>query len=228
MVYAIFSICRPSLGDKAVYVYMLSGFYLLASVANVLASLTMRTSGQIILLFSTLGVAVGGASFMTWTFDSLKSTIAILLQRKQNAKLEMYEQLTSILKAAYSVTVICLCASIIFVAGSGTSQAWYAGHWQWLWLMTDGWQCLLNLLAVLGISYVFRPRSHNRTFGMSELASEPLDEDIEGGKIGLENISAHMDGSATEANGKMYSRIGIDAGTNSGEWKTDNPFEDDN
>lgn len=209
---------------------MLSGFYLLTSVANVLASLTMRTSSQIILLFSTLGVAIGGAAFMTWTFDSLKSTTAILLQRKQHAKLEMYEQLTAILKGAYSVTILCLLASIVFVASSGASQAWYAGHWHYLWLMTDGWQCLLNLVAVLSISYVFRPRSHNRTYGLEELASDPLEEsDIEGGvrKYSLENIGAHVEGSATEVNGKVYGRVESGSGPVGGAWQSENPFEDE-
>jgi hypothetical protein len=212
---------------------MLSGFYLLTSVANVLASLTMRTSSQIILLFSTLGVAIGGAAFMTWTFDSLKTTTAILLQRKQHAKLEMYEQLTAILKGAYSVTILCLLASIVFVASSGASQTWYAGHWHYLWLMTDGWQCLLNLVAVLSISYVFRPRIHNRTYGLEELASDPLDHeaDIEGGgarKYSLESIGAHLEGAATEANGKVYGRVEGGSGPAVGSWPpSENPFEDE-
>lgn len=225
---------RPSLGEKAAYVYGLSGFYLVASVINVLASLTMRTSGQILLLLSTLGVALGGAAFLTWTFDSLKGTMGILLERKQHAKLQMYERLAAILKALYAGTILCLLASVLFIAGSGTSQDWYAGHWQWLWLMTDGWQNLLNLGGVLAISYVFRPRSHNRTYGMNELSGEPLDEDVEGGKIGLDTISSQLDGTATEAHGKVYGRVGSgEATARSGgfdegpEWaRPQNPFDD--
>lgn len=141
--------------------------------------MSTRTSGQLLLLLSTVGVILGSAAYLTWTFDSLKTTIAILLQRKQYAKLEMYYKLTALLKALYTATILCMIGSILFVAGSSSSQAWYAGHWNWLWLMTDGWQSLLNLVACLGAAYIFRPRRGNRTHDMNELSSEPIPYDAD-------------------------------------------------
>lgn len=149
--------------------------------------MSTRTSGQLLLLLSTLGVILGSAAYLTWTFDSLKTTIAILLQRKQYAKLEMYYKLTALLKALYTATILCMIGSIFFVAGSSSSQAWYAGHWNWLWLMTDGWQSLLNLVACLGAAYIFRPRRGNRTHDMNELSSEPLPDDEDGGQDDVES-----------------------------------------
>jgi hypothetical protein len=157
----------------------LSAFYLVASIVNVLASMSTRTSGSFLLLLSNLGVILGSAAYLTWTFDSLKTTIAILLQRKQYVKLEMYYKLTALLKALYTATILSMLGSIFFVAGSSSSQAWYAGHWHWLWLMTDGWQSFLNLAACLGAAYIFRPRRGNRTHDMNELSSEPITDDPE-------------------------------------------------
>lgn len=128
----------------------------------------------------------GGAAFFTWTFDALKTTIALLLQRKQYAKLEMYYKLTSLLKALYTATILCMIVSVLMIAGGSSSQAWYAQHWSWLWFLTDGWQSILNLIACLGAAYIFRPRANNRTHDMNQLSSEPLDDlddgvDVESG-----------------------------------------------
>lgn len=165
-----------SLEDRARSIYALSLFYLAASLVNIFASLTSRTGGQLLLLLSTLGVVLGGAAFFTWTFDALKTTIALLLQRKQYAKLEMYYKLTSLLKALYTATILCMILSVLVIAGGSSSQAWYARHWSWLWLLTDGWQSILNLVACLGAAYIFRPRANNRTHDMNQLSSEPLDD----------------------------------------------------
>jgi len=174
----------PSLEDRAKSIYALSIFYLLASVVNILASLTTRESGQFLLMISTVGVVFGAAAFLTWIFDSIKTTIALLLQRKQYAKLEMYDKLTALLKALYTATILCMVASVLFIASSSSSQAWYAGHWDWLWLMTDGWQSAVNLVGCLGAAYIFRPRSNNRRHDLNQLASEPMDfdeDDLEAG-----------------------------------------------
>ncbi len=183
-----------SLEDRAKPIYALTGFYLLMSVANILASLTTRTSGQMILLISTLGITVGGAAFLTWTFDSLKATISLLTQRKQFAKLEMYDKLTTLLKALYTATIFCMMGSLVFVAGSSTSQAWYADYWSWLWFMTDGWQSILNLVGCLGAAFIFRPRQNNRTFAMNQLSSEPIDlddVDVEQGAIDMKTYKSY-------------------------------------
>jgi len=171
---------------------MLTLFYLIASVVYVFTSLTTRASGQIMLFLATLSITFGGGAFMTWTFDSLKTTCSLLLQRKQYAKLDMYQKLTALLKALYSATILFMAASIIFVAGSGTSQSWYADHWDWLWFMTDGWQSFLNLVGILGAAYIFRPRPNNMTAAMNQLTSEPIDEDIEsGGPINMETFKVY-------------------------------------
>lgn len=167
----------PSLEDRASPIYTLSLVYLGASVVNILASLTTRGISSLIWLLSTLAITVGGAAFMTWTFDSLKTTAAILLQRKQFTKLEMYNKLTALLKALYTLTILCMLLAVLFIGTSTANQAWYAGHWDALWLATDGWQSFLNLAGCLGVAYIFRPRSNNRTHAMNELSSEPLDDD---------------------------------------------------
>lgn len=166
----------PSLEGREKPIYSLSVFYLVASVINVLTSLSTRTSGQTLLLISNIGIIFGGAVFITWIFDSMKATCATLLQRKQYAKLSMYQKLNGLLGALYYCSVICMFCAILYVAGATSSQAWYATHWEWLWFMTDGWQSLLNLVACLGAAYIFRPRSDNRTYGMNQLAPEPLED----------------------------------------------------
>lgn len=184
---------RPSLEDRAKPIYVLSAFYLTASLVYVLTSLTTRASGQILLLLSLLSITIGGGAFMTWTFDSLKVTSALLLERKQYAKLDLYQKLTSLLKLLYCSEILFLASSVIYVAGSGTSQAWYARNWKTLWFMTDGWQNLLNLVGMLGAAYIFRPKSNNITAAMNQLSSEPIDEDIESGpsQINMETFKIY-------------------------------------
>lgn len=128
---------------------------------------------------ATIPVSTTFFIFISWILSTLHSTKAVLLQRKQTAKLKMYHSLERVLVGLVTLASVMLLVSVIVVIGRSPSQSWYAVHWSHLWLVTDGWQQALSVGSVAILAYLFRPREHNRSYGLQELSAQPLEDEEE-------------------------------------------------
>lgn len=163
---------RGDLQGHETIIYLLTMAHLILSIFNIFATMTVTNRSSIIFLIVSLPLAACNIIFFIWSMSAIKSTKADLLERKQSTKLAMYERLTKAMDIIFMAAGLLLLLSIISLLSSstGNSREWMARHWQSFWFLADGWSTLVVLGGTLTIAWLWRPRVHNRTFGMDEVA----------------------------------------------------------
>lgn len=169
--------CRPSLGDDANSITILTAVHLVFSIVNALADLSSGGQSSTAIFLLSIPVSVTFNVFFSRIFASLAATKQSLASRKQNAKLHMYQRLTWIIYSFFAAACFFMLAAIFTVLGYSKSQEWYAQHWNWLWFLSNGWPILLNFSATTAVAIIFRPQAYNRSYGLQELSDYPLDEE---------------------------------------------------
>lgn len=172
-------ISRPSLGSTMTYVRILAIVHFVFGVVYAVASLTIapEQAGPFVLLV-ILPLSATLTAFYIWTLNSLKFTMADLLERKQNVKALMYRRLWWLLLASILVIFGFFFLNSLTFAGHGDPE-FGPSHWKTRWFVLDGWLNLVYLVDLAIIAYLWRPTANNRRFAMSD----ELAQDDEGFEI---------------------------------------------
>lgn len=190
---------RADLKGKERSVYLLTGAHALLSIANILTALSSSSSENLasfLLLFLALPLAGCNIVFFMWSMSEIKQTKSELELKKQRAKLAMYNRLTRAMDVLVAIAALLLFFSLLgLIGGAAGSRDWMARHWKSFWFLADGWSTFLVLGGSLTVAWLWRPRLHNRTFGMEEIVGEDeqdvvLLEPVEIDSKEIKNINA--------------------------------------
>lgn len=175
---------RADLKGRERAVYSLTISHAVLSVLNILATIASSDRSMFYVLLLACPLAALNMIFFLWSMNEIKETKRELEQKKQMAKLAMYNRLTRAMDVIVTFAAILLLISMTMIIGGAGSRNWMAKHWRSFWFFADGWSTLIVFGGSAVVAWLWRPRVHNRTFGMEQVAGD--DEDFTDTVVTLE------------------------------------------
>lgn len=169
---------RADLKGNERLVYSMTIAHLALSLGNIFATISSSDRSLIYVAFFALPLTALNISYFVWSWSELKKTKRELEMKKQMAKLKMYDSLTRAMDILMLIAGFLLFMSLLSLTNLATTsspKAWMAANWQHFWFFGDGWSMLLVLGGTCIVAYLWRPRLHNRTFGMEQVLGEEED-----------------------------------------------------
>lgn len=169
---------------------LLTAGYLAASLANQAMSL-MRFTSLAQAARGTPWLVQGAAAltdlvFLLWICAALQSTMRVLAEYRQTAKLALYASLWRLLSSA--VVVFVLVSLLFALDDADVIDAGAAVHWRLTWLQPALWD-LLNVLVLLAVAYLCLPSERARLLAyhsqLPQHDGDLDDESLHGGSSGL-------------------------------------------
>ena len=174
-----YGIVRPRLLPVEVYaVAFMAGAYFVASIVASVAQI-MHFQRQVNLSSEDTSGTYGvpqfllDVLFLSWIYISLTSTIRILTEFKQAAKLKLYEALH---RTIIGFVTMFVGVTILGVAGQVGFFVW---PWEYLWLMDVLWECI-NVAVLFAVSIICLPSDTSRLLTYaSQLPTSDDDDDLD-------------------------------------------------
>lgn len=177
---------RADLKGRERAVYSLTIAHAALSVANILCTIASSDRSIFYVLLLACPLALLNITFFLWSMNEIKETKRELEVKKQPAKLAMYNRLTRAMDAIVTVAAFLLICSMAMIVGGAGSRHWMAKHWRSFWFFADGWSTMIVFGGSVAVAWLWRPRKHNRTFGMEQIAGD--EEDVCDSVVTLEPV----------------------------------------
>lgn len=166
---------RADMKGRERAVYSLTISHAVLSVVNILCTIASSDRSIFYILLLACPLALINVIFFLWSMNEIKETKRELEAKKQPAKLAMYNRLTRAMDAIVTIAAILLLTSMVMIVGGAGSRHWMANHWRSFWFFADGWSTLIVFGGSVAVAWLWRPREHNRTFGMEQIAGDEED-----------------------------------------------------
>ncbi len=192
-------VCRPKLETKqTVCCALLVASFILTETAYQMVSIA-APGWQMNQMVGVLPGSFVATVFCVWIVQALDKTMAALENTDQSTKLEVYQNLRSLLYVGFGLTVA--------VQGYHTATPIEEGKWKLAWLSSDGLVRVCFFVVLSAIMFLLRPSEQSSKM----VYSEQLPSGEEGIQMGKAVDSMELGRDAMEVEGSDYDFDG-DAG----------------
>eukprot|EP00736_Rhodelphis_marinus_P013262 Rmarinus@m.5137 len=165
---------KPTLGDQSGRVALLGFVYfvfamLLDIVDKVEHFQEMNVGARLLFI---VPVAFLDACFMLWIFMALSGTVRQLKERRQEAKLQLYNRFTKAMMAFVALAVLWTLYHAYVIIGNERES----NQWRTMWMMEAFWHSLYaGILFVIMI--LWWPSKNSLRYAYTEVAGEDSDDE---------------------------------------------------
>merc|ERR1712113_328016 len=167
-------VTRPFLDRQVILkIQILSSCYIILDFIREVV-LSFRHSHSLSLTFvllCLLPVSLLNGAIFYWVFTALSSLMETLKERRQSAKLLLFQRLWKILIAALAVATLTLLFQIFNLSRSITAR------WKYQWLLTDGVSHGLFLFVLVAMMYLWAPHKYSQRYAYSTQVDSGENED---------------------------------------------------
>ncbi len=172
---------RATLGPVKLQVSCLAFLYVVASTWYLIVQKSaMRNDQRAVEIWFVFPIAAVETIIYMWMYESLRGTMAYLIQKRQTIKLAMFQRFTGTVLAAIGLGAVVFSLQVYLQHEANANPRNRFSHWRTFWVFEAYWPALQFVITV-AVAIIWRPNSSTKQFAYSEQIGQEM-EDLEDGQ----------------------------------------------